>query len=186
MLLLTSRGGLLIGYLLVACLPLAIPAFPRGADTQPALSLWDTQWRPQKLSAYRGKIVVLNFWATWCGPCQQELPLLVKEQKRYADRGVVFIAASVDDRKTVKDVRPFAKRMNVHFPVWIGATLDHLEEFGLGNAVPATAFLDRDGHVAGRVLGELEREELERRIEWLLGDKQGVAPEPVVKNLHQK
>jgi thiol-disulfide isomerase/thioredoxin len=177
---------MLIGYLLLTGLTLVIPTVVRGADSPPSLSLWDVKWRLQKLSAYRGKIVVLNFWATWCGPCQHELPLLVEEQKRYADRGIVVIAASLDDRSTVKNVRPFAKRLKVRFPVWIGATLDHLDEFGLGNAVPATAFLDRGGHVVGRVLGELQRGDLERRIEWLLGNKQGVAPEPLVNNLHQK
>ena len=60
-----------------------------AADSQPDLSLWDTNMKPQKLSQYRGKIVVLNFWATWCEACKMELPMLVEEQEHYRRRGVI-------------------------------------------------------------------------------------------------
>jgi len=120
--------------------------------------------KPQRLSQYRGKIVVLNFWATWCEPCKAELPMLVEEQEHYRDRGVIVIGASLDDATTVKKVRPFAKKEKLNFRVWIGATVDHLEKLGLGQAVPATAFFDREGNLVGRVMGELRQPELEHRI----------------------
>lgn len=157
-----------------------------AADSPPDLSLWDTSMKPQKLSQYRGKIVVLNFWATWCEPCKAELPMLVEEQEHYRDRGVIVIGASLDDATTVKKVRPFAKKEKLNFPVWIGATVDHLEKLGLGQAIPATAFFDREGNLIGRVMGELHEAELEHRIEWLLGNRQGTAPQPLVNNLNPK
>src|ERR1700693_3976330 len=98
-----------IAALCILPLLVALSAMPAG-DSQSDVSLWDMNKKPQKLSQYRGKIVVLNFWATWCGECKTELPMLVEEQKRYADRGVVVIGASLDDATTVKNVRPFAKK----------------------------------------------------------------------------
>lgn len=142
--------------------------------------------KPQSLNQYHGKIVVLNFWATWCEDCRTELPLLVEEQKRYRDRGVVVIGASLDDAATVKNVRPFAKKEKFNFPVWIGATVDQLQELGLGQAIPATAFFDREGNLVGRVLGEMSQPSLEKRIEWMLGTRTGAPPEPVENDLTPK
>jgi len=167
----------------VAYLALTILGSARAADPAPELDLWDLNGQMEKLTQYRGKIVILNFWATWCVPCQEELPLLAEERKRYGDR-IVVIAASVDDATTVKKVRPFAKKEKLNFPVWIGATVDHLRQFGLGDAVPATAFLDSDGNIVGRVMGLLRKDDLEHRIEWLLGDRHGTAPPPLVNNLN--
>jgi len=153
-------------------------------SSAPDLTLWDTHMKPQKLSQYRGKIVILNFWATWCVSCKQELPMLAEEQERYRDRGVVVIGASLDDATTVKKVRPYAKKEKFEFPVWVGATVDHLQKLGLGQAIPATAFFDRQGNLVERVIGELRQPDLEHRIEWLLGNKQGTAPQPLVNNLN--
>jgi thiol-disulfide isomerase/thioredoxin len=157
----------------------------RAADPAPELGLWDLNGQTQRLAQYRGRIVILNFWATWCVPCQEELPLLAEERKRYGDR-IVVIAASVDDATTVKKVRPFAKKEKLNFPVWIGATVDHMQQFRVGDAVPATAFLDSDGNIVGRVMGLLRKDDLEHRIEWLLGDRSGTAPPPLVNNLNPK
>ena len=66
----------------------------------PDFSLTDANGSPVKLSDYKGKVVLLNFWATWCGPCKAEMPMLVDLEKQYAARGVLFIAASLDEAKT--------------------------------------------------------------------------------------
>jgi len=153
---------------------------------RPDLALWDTNMKPQKLSQYRGKIVILNFWATWCENCKTELPMLVEEQTRYQDRGVVVVGASMDDATTVKNVPPFVKKEKLNFPIWIGANIDHLDKLGLGQAIPATAFFDRDGNLVGRILGVLRKDDVEHRIEWLLGNREGTAPEPLVNNLGSK
>ncbi len=175
-----KRGVLCVLPLLAASVAMCAP----GSESD--LALWDTNLKPQKLSQYRGKIVILNFWATWCVPCKEELPMLAEEQGRYRDRGVVVIGASLDDATTVKKVRPFAKQEKIEFPVWVGATVDHLEKLGLGQAIPATAFFDRQGNLVGRVMGELRQPDLEHRIEWLLGNKQGTAPQPLVNNLNPR
>src|SRR5438477_10701480 len=91
----------------VAYLALTILGSARATDPAPELGLWNLNGQMQKLTQYRGKIVILNFWATWCVPCQEELPLLA--EKRYGDR-IVVIATSVDDATTVTKVRPFAKK----------------------------------------------------------------------------
>jgi peroxiredoxin len=171
---------------LLTALLLAIPVLAGGTDSHPDISIWDVNMKPQSLSQYRGKIVILNFWATWCENCKTELPMLVEEGKRYKDRGVVVIGASLDDATTVKKVKPYAKKEKLNFPVWVGATLDHLEELGLGQAIPATAFFDRDGKLVGRVMGVLRKDELEHRIEWLLGNQEGKPPDPLVNNLDAK
>jgi peroxiredoxin len=169
--------------ILPVALLLAIPVFSGSIDSHPNISIWDVNMKPQSLSQYRGKIVILNFWATWCENCKTELPMLVEEEKHYKDRGVVVIGASMDDATTVKKVKPFAKKEKLNFPVWVGATVDHLQKLGLGQAIPATAFFDRDGNLVGRVMGVLRKDDLEHRIEWMLGHKEGAPPKPLVNNL---
>jgi thiol-disulfide isomerase/thioredoxin len=187
----TSRRGKLISArtrskVLLTALLLAIPVLSGATDSHLDFSIWDVNMKPQSLSQFRGKIVILNFWATWCENCKTELPMLAEEQKHYKDRGVVVVGASLDDATTVKQVKPFAKKEKMNFPVWVGATVDHLEKLGLGQAIPATAFFDRDGNLVGRVMGVLHKDELEHRIEWMLGNKEGTPPEALVNNLDPK
>jgi thiol-disulfide isomerase/thioredoxin len=153
------------------------------------LTLKDMNGQRVRLRDYRGKIVVLNFWATWCGPCKAELPMLVEAAKEYGSKGVVFVAASLDDEKTKQQVPAFVSAHEIGFPVWLGATGDDLAKLGLGEALPATAFLDPEGHILLRILGQLRQEDLKERLDWLIGDRSGPAPQAVVKhleNLHEK
>jgi thiol-disulfide isomerase/thioredoxin len=138
------------------------------------------------LHDYRGRVVVLNFWATWCGPCNAEMPLLVDAEKEYGLRGVAFIGASLDDSKTKQKVPEFIGKYGVGFPVWLGATGDDLARLGMGEAVPATAFIDRDGRVLARVSGQIRGPELRERIEWLLGERAGAPPAPLVSHMEQE
>jgi thiol-disulfide isomerase/thioredoxin len=157
-----------------------------GASKEPAkaeLNLKDLNGQKVRLRDYRGKAVVLNFWATWCGPCKAELPMLVEAAKDYESRGVVFVAVSLDDEKTKKLVPAFVNAHQISFPVWLGATADDLVKLGLGEAVPVTAFLDQDGHISSRILGQLRQEDLKERLDWLTGDRTGTPPEAVVKHL---
>jgi thiol-disulfide isomerase/thioredoxin len=152
------------------------------------LSLKDMNGQRVRLRDLRGKPVVLNFWATWCGPCKAELPMLVEAAKEYGGH-VVFVAASLDDEKTKQQVPAFISMHQIDFPVWLGATGDDLSKLGLGEAVPATAFLDQEGHIQSRILGQLRKEDLKERLDWLTSDRTGPAPQAVVKhldNLHGK
>jgi thiol-disulfide isomerase/thioredoxin len=150
------------------------PAAPEeGATT---LALIDTEGRRRSLDEYRGKIVVLNFWATWCVPCREEMPLLVALRRRYAARGVEVVGASADDESTRPKVEPFMREAGIDFPVWTGATTADMQRFGLGSALPATAILDRDGRIAFRIKGPLRASDLNERLEWLLGGRQATRP----------
>ena len=93
----------------------------------------------------------MNFWATWCGPCNDEMPIIVDIEKEYRSRGVVFVAASLDDAKTKSKIPTFVSKYQVGFPVWYGATGDDLEKLGMGEAVPDTAFIDQEGRIVARV-----------------------------------
>ena len=150
------------------------------------LTLRDLGGQRVRLQDHRGRIVVLNFWATWCAPCTQEMPLLARTAERYRSRRVALVGASLDDSKTGKNIPGFVNRYQINVPVWIGATGDNLDRFGLGDAVPATAFIDPDGHIVARVLGEIREEELVDRLEWLLGDRKSPAPSTIVKHFGGK
>ena len=156
-----------------------------GAPKLADLALKDLNGQRVRLRDYRGKPVVLNFWATWCGPCKDEIPMLVEAEKVYAPRGVVFIAASLDDEKTRKLVPAFLSASKVAFPVWMGATGDDLDKLGMGEAVPATAFIDGEGYIVCRVLGQIRHQELTERLEWLTGAHEGDPPQPLVKHLEK-
>jgi len=138
------------------------------------------------LKDYRGKIVVLNFWATWCGPCKDEMPMFVEIEKAWTPRGIVFIGASLDDKKTMKSIPEFVSKYRIDFPVWTGATADDLDKLGMGEAVPDTAFLDEDGVIFSRVQGEIKKAALLERLEWITGDRKGAAPQALVRNLPDK
>jgi len=100
--------------ILFCALLLAATAAP-AQDSPPAdiaqLSLKDLSGHPQSLDAHRGQIIVLNFWATWCVPCREEMPMLVKLQKDYAARGVTVIGPSADDEGTQKNIAPFLRKL---------------------------------------------------------------------------
>jgi thiol-disulfide isomerase/thioredoxin len=147
------------------------------------LTLADVNGKRVHLRDYRGQVVVLNFWATWCGPCAHEMPLFVQAEKDYKSRGVTFIGASVDESKTRPGVLAFISKYDVTFPVWMGGSGDDLAKLGMGEAVPATAFLDQGGRIIARVLGEIRGTEITERIEWLLSDRTGAAPDALVRHL---
>jgi thiol-disulfide isomerase/thioredoxin len=152
---------------------------PRAAAS---LTLPDLSGRRHSLEEQRGRIVVLNFWATWCVPCREEMPLLQRIHERYAGHGVVVIAASVDDESTRPQIAPFLKKLKISFPVWTEATVAHMREFGLGEELPATVLIGREGEIAGRILGVIERKDIESRLDHLLGAGKGPAPPPITDN----
>ena len=150
------------------------------------LTLRDLNGKRVHLQDHRGQIVVLNFWATWCGPCTREMPLLVATEREYGSRGVAFIGASLDDWKTRKNVPKFVNEYQVSFPVWVGATGDDLAKLGMEDGLPATAFIDQDGHIVARVLGEISKGELVERLEWLVGNRATPAPLELVRHSGNK
>ncbi|MGZ7103466.1 MAG: TlpA family protein disulfide reductase [Candidatus Angelobacter sp.] len=154
---------------------LLISALAGAQEAAPSLELHDLKGAPHKLEDYRGKPVVLNFWATWCVPCAAEMPLLNEMQKRYQDR-VLFIAASVDDDDMKPQIEAFIKKhQGDALTVMMGATLDSLGDFGVNQGMPGTVFIDAEGKIVDRITGALKRPDLEQRLRKLAGEPE---PEP--------
>jgi thiol-disulfide isomerase/thioredoxin len=170
----------MIRKILLVC-ALAVLAAAALAESAPKLSLKDLSGQTQKLSSLRGKVVVLNFWATWCEPCQDELPRLSKLAHSYNDKNVQFVAVSIDAAKDREKIEPLLHRLHVDLYVWIGADLDTLEKFGLSNVVPGTMVIDEKGQVIARVMGEARDEDLRTPLDWLLQGRAGPAPPPLLK-----
>lgn len=132
------------------------------------LALKDLQGVRRSLADLRGRIVLLNFWASWCGPCRKEMPDLAALRNQLGPRGVEVIGASTDDPEDEPDVRKFVRDHHVDFPVWLGATVENMEAFGLPAILPSTVLLDRDGFVAERLAGTVSPKVLREKIDALL------------------
>jgi thiol-disulfide isomerase/thioredoxin len=152
------------------------------AKRAPNLELKDLAGNTHKLAELRGSIVVLNFWATWCGPCREELPMLSRLNQEYSAKKVRFIAASADETKNRTKVDTFVKQNNVGLDVWVGANLDMLESAGLGNVLPATLILDQQGEIVARIMGQAQESDLRTPLDWLLGGKAGPAPLAITRH----
>jgi thiol-disulfide isomerase/thioredoxin len=149
------------------------------AKQAPNLKFKDLTGRTHKISELRGSIVVVNFWATWCGPCREELPLLSQLSQKYAGRKIRFIAVSADEGKDRAKVDQFLSRSPLAMEVWVGGDLDALDildRAGLGNELPATMILDEQGEMITRIKGEAHEADITASLDWLLGGRGGSAP----------
>jgi thiol-disulfide isomerase/thioredoxin len=144
------------------------PTLPDVIGKESELVLKDLFGAEQKLSAYRGRIVVLNFWATWCGPCKKEMPDLAAVQNSYAAYGVQVIGASADTLAELNAVRQFIKDTTVNFPVWLGATTEQMAQFGLGPGLPGTAIIGRDGKIVAIYRSVVTQEEIKKHLDKLV------------------
>ena len=163
---------------------LAAAVLADAMPTRPAeLTLHDLSGKRVRLRDSRGQIVVMNFWATWCSSCAEEMPMLMDAERQYGARGVVFVGVSLDDRKTRPNIPEFVNKHRISFPVWLGATSDDAARMGLGDIVPSTVFVDRDGRIIARVEGTLRPDELKERIEWLLGDRTTTSPPALIRHV---
>ncbi|WP_419804471.1 TlpA family protein disulfide reductase [Terriglobus sp.] len=134
------------------------------------------------LTELRGHPAVVNFWATWCGPCREEMPRLQKLADSYAEKGVSFVAISLDAPDTQPKIPKVIQQRNFRIPVWTGATDATLTDLKLGVLVPATVVLDSNGEIIGRIEGEASDKDIRSRVDWLLNGQTGKPPKPVQKN----
>jgi thiol-disulfide isomerase/thioredoxin len=132
------------------------------------LTLKDPFGTDQRLNALKGRIVILNFWATYCIPCRKEMPDLAAIQNEYAALGVQVIGASADDAKERAKVLEFVKETKINFPVWMGATTADMIRFGLGTALPGTVIVGRDGRIAKVISGVVNQADLKKQIDSML------------------
>ena len=137
-----------------------------GKDAE--LTLKDPFGSVQGLNTLRGRIVVLNFWATYCIPCRTEMPDLAAIQNEYGALGVQVVGASTDAEKDRALVLQFVKETKVNFPIWIGATTADMIRFGLGAALPGTVVIGRDGKIVRVISGVINSSDLKKQIDLLL------------------
>ncbi len=144
------------------------PPKPVPASNDASLTLRDLTGTEQSLAAYRGRFVVLNFWATWCEPCRAEMPDLAAIQNDYAALGVQVIGASADTMVDAPKVLQFIREYKVNFPVWLGAATADMQRFGLGEVLPATSIIDREGKIVWREIGIVKPAELRKQLDAFL------------------
>jgi thiol-disulfide isomerase/thioredoxin len=143
--------------------------------TAPDATFKDLDGKDVTLSSLKGKVVVLNFWATWCEPCQVEIPWMIELQQKNADKGFTILGAAMDDegksvvepyvQKTEFDVD--GKKMKMNYPIVLGND-DVASKFGGLIGLPTTVVITRDGKIAKRFIGLANRDQLEKQVRALL------------------
>lgn len=161
----------------------AVPFLPLGTETaatggpstcdgkgKPAnfdFALEDVNGHTVKLADFKGKVVMMNFFATWCGPCKYETPLFVELQDQYRTQGVAFVGVQIDDDPAL--LKPFADEYKVNYPMLLANDRQDVQEaFGPFWGLPVTLMIQRDGTICKRHMGLASREQLEREIKALL------------------
>lgn len=132
----------------------------------PDFTLESLDGRNMRLSDFRGKAVLLNFWATWCGPCKIEMPWFVDFQKEYGSQGLQIVGIAMDD-SSKEDIAKFAKEMGVNYPVLIGKEAVG-DEYGGVPALPESFFIGRDGKIVDKIIGLKGKGEIEDSIKRAL------------------
>jgi peroxiredoxin len=162
-------GGILIGVSLLS----AYVAHSRSRGPAVAanldFTLQDMNGADVRLADYRGKALIVNFWATWCAPCLLETPELVDLAREYEDQGLAILGISYDD--SPEQVRKFAEQFDVPYPLLIGRGRDDVfEAFGLGAGLPTTVFIRPDGTVAARLEGIMTKAWFQEKIDGMLAE----------------
>lgn len=138
------------------------------AGTEVELKLKDLSGVEQNLGSMKGRIVVLNFWATYCIPCRKEMPDLAAIQNEYAALGVQVVGASTDEAEDRAKVLHFIKETKINFPIWLGAGTSDMLRFGLGSALPGTVLIGKDGRIAKVISGVVNQADLKKWIDAML------------------
>jgi thiol-disulfide isomerase/thioredoxin len=165
----TIRSACLTGLLAMGlvCLGL-VSAFAEDVTKTPApgWQLNGLNGKTVKFSDFHGKVVILDFWATWCAPCRVEIPHFVELQKQYGDKGLAIIGVSLDEQGP-KVVKKFAEQFGVNYPIVMG-NQKVVETYGGIVAVPTTFVIDRQGRIVSRHLGYEDKAVFEQEIQSLL------------------
>jgi len=137
-----------------------------GKNAPLHFTLKDMNGADVKLASFKGKVILLNFWATWCGPCKAEIPSLVELQDQYAD-DLVVLGFSVDD--TVDKMKPYAAQYKINYPLLVGNGREDVQEaFGPLFGIPVSVIIGRDGKIAKKHSGIATKSQIEREIKALL------------------
>ena len=135
----------------------------------PEFTLEDLNGNKISLSDLKGKVIFLNFWATWCGPCKAEIPHFIEAYKEYKDKGMEIIGISVD-RTGVKSVIKFTEKHKINYPVAM-YTLDIIKDYKPGRAIPVTIIIGPNGKIRHKKVGYTEKEYLKNWFLKLIEEK---------------
>jgi len=139
---------------------------PAARTPAPDWELTDLNGRTTKSSDFHGKVLILDFWATWCAPCRVEIPHFVELQKQYGDKGLTVIGVSLDEQDQ-EVVKKFVKRLGVNYAIVMGNE-KVVEAYGGIDAIPTTFVIDRQGRIVSRHMGYDDKKVLEKEIQSLL------------------
>ncbi len=144
-------------------------AVKNAKDRRPApdFTLKDVMGRPVKLSDYKGKVVLLNFWATWCGPCKIEIPWFVEFEQTYKDSGFAVLGISMDEEGW-EVVKPYLEKSKINYRVVIGDDIT-AQQYGGVDSLPTSFMLDREGRIASTHIGLVSKGSYQNDIKTLLG-----------------
>jgi thiol-disulfide isomerase/thioredoxin len=152
--------------LMTLLLVVSVSAGAQSSQAAAAPALNDIHGRPFKLADYKGKVVLVNFWATWCQPCRTEIPDLIKKQREYRDKGLQIIGVTYPP-ESILEVRRFVRKIRLNYPVAIG-TKATKTVFTSSETLPMTVVIDRDGSVRDVIEGIMYLEEFEQTVKPLL------------------
>lgn len=144
------------------------PSQPGAAESLLTVQLPDLQNRPQTLARHQGKVLVVNFWATWCPPCREEIPVFIEAQAKYGAKGLQFVGIALDNPQKVA---AFAQEFGINYPVLTGGAeeTEILRRLGNpGGGLPYTLVYGRNGQLLEKIIGGLDRARLEGLIQPLI------------------
>jgi peroxiredoxin len=159
---------LVAGVLLLGWFVLRRPLGAKHANAlrpAPDFSLTDLSGHHLRLSDYRGKVVVLDFWATWCDPCKQEIPHFIEMQNKYSSQALQVIGVSMDDDEP--PVREFQQKFKMNYPVALGSP-ELADHYGGILGLPITFVIDRNGRITARHVGATDASVIEAEVQKLL------------------
>ncbi len=138
----------------------------KSADKAPDFALKSVDGKTVKLSDYKGKVVIIDFWATWCPPCRKGIPDLISIQKEFK-KNVVIIGISLDADKTLKDVPGFVKEYKINYPIVYGDD-KVVADYGGIQGIPTAFVIDKKGNVVDKHVGLVPKETYVKKIKELL------------------
>jgi len=158
---------ILVSILIFVFLFLQVEITSAQIKKMPSFKLKNLQGKQISSSDFKDNVLLINFWATWCGPCKEEIPALIKLNREYEDKGFQVVSIAVSSN--LKDLKDFAKKLNINYPILIGDA-KVIRAFGNISVVPTTFIVDRKGNVPKMLLGAKPYKEFESLIRPFLSN----------------